>query len=495
MSEFNRVILGDCLPIMQDMEDYSISLIFTDPPYGLGSELIIRPDGRPDYKKASDFMNKWDMPTGDFWATWFKESFRLLKYGGYCLMFGIDRQLLLFKYYAALAGFQERQSLYWYFISSFPKATDLSNMIDSNFGAERNVVGKRKVSPSDLGQSSGWNYTDTSSGGYNYTAPSTGLAKKYDGYKYSVSPLKQTNETIMVFQKPYKTGSCLHDVLAYEAGDMECGCGMLDIDSGRVSVDPIRDKSQLRTMNRNKKTCNDGWGMNNNMADIPQVVNESGRYPSQLFIDGRTAEILDSQSGVLKSGFMKAGQSYEQGTGQNVYGDMIGKTKRDTYGDSGGCSRILHQCEYEFGEYDLYFYCPKVSKKERNAGLDDFPEKEIAYSEYRENYDTTKSWVSEYPDGTPRPMNDAKNNHPTLKPVSLITRILKLFTTPDTQIILDPFLGAGSTAIACKRLNRDYIGIEINPEYVNIANKRIEAEQCQLELQLTNGVTINKWIK
>jgi len=137
MLELNTVILGDCLPIMQDMEDCLISLIFTDPPYGLGSELIIRPDGKPDYKKASDFMNKWDMPTGDFWEVWFKESFRLLKYGGFCLMFGIDRQLLMFKYYAALAGFQERQSLYWYFCSSFPKATDLSKMVnDPRINAE-----------------------------------------------------------------------------------------------------------------------------------------------------------------------------------------------------------------------------------------------------------------------------------------------------------------------------------------------------------------------
>jgi hypothetical protein len=45
------------------------------------------------------------------------------------------------------------------------------------------------------------------------TAPATTLAQKYNGMKYSIAPLKQTNETILVFQKPYKTGSCLHDTL------------------------------------------------------------------------------------------------------------------------------------------------------------------------------------------------------------------------------------------------------------------------------------------
>jgi hypothetical protein len=49
-------------------------------------------------------------------------------------MFGIDRQLFLFGYYANLAGFETKQSLYWYFISNFPKASDLSKMIDKNAG-------------------------------------------------------------------------------------------------------------------------------------------------------------------------------------------------------------------------------------------------------------------------------------------------------------------------------------------------------------------------
>ena len=78
-------------------------------------------------------MNKWEMPTGEFWEKWFKEAYRTLKYG-FLIMYGMDRQTLLFKYYASLSGFQEQQSIYWYFISTFPKATDLSKMIDKNAG-------------------------------------------------------------------------------------------------------------------------------------------------------------------------------------------------------------------------------------------------------------------------------------------------------------------------------------------------------------------------
>ena len=75
------------------------------------------------------------------------------------------------------------------------------------------------------------------SGNIDITAPSTDLAKKYEGYKYSISPLKQTNETILIFRKPYKSGSCLHDTLAFENGDNECRCGALNIDGNRVGTE------------------------------------------------------------------------------------------------------------------------------------------------------------------------------------------------------------------------------------------------------------------
>ena len=67
MQEKIRLIKDNCMTVMKSMEDYSIDLIITDPPYALGSEIIIRSDGKPDYKKAVDFMNKWQQPNGQFW--------------------------------------------------------------------------------------------------------------------------------------------------------------------------------------------------------------------------------------------------------------------------------------------------------------------------------------------------------------------------------------------------------------------------------------------
>ena len=69
------------------------------------------------------------------------------------------------------------------------------------------------------------------------------------------------------------------------------------------------------------------------------------------------------------------------------------------------------------------------------------------------------------------------NSHVTIKPLQLIEYLINL-STPDSQesIIIDPFLGSGTTALAAKKLNRNYIGIEINPEYVDIAHYRLENE-------------------
>ena len=96
--------------------------------------------------------------------------------------------------------------------------------------------------------------------------------------------------------------------------------------------------------------------------------------------------------------------------------------------------------------YDLYkpFYCAKASKSERNEGLN-------------------------------------KNNHPTVKPIKLMEYLIKLVTKPEA-IVLDPFLGSGTTAIACIKQSRKFIGIEMEEEYVKIAEARIRKYKEQTKL-------------
>ena len=364
-------------------------------------------------------MNKWDMPNGEFWEDWFKEAFRSLKHGGYCIMYGIDRQTFMFKYYANMAGFNEQQSMYWYFISSFPKSVDLSKNLDKHFGEKREVVGvedsrskydgsNRSDMTSELSELSKMGGAER--GSHDVTIPTSELAKKYDGYKYSVSPLKQTCEEIMIFQKPYKTGSCLHDVVKMEEGDETCTCGALNVDGCRVSL----------TENDKK-----------NIKDYKDYLNvdddKDGRYPSQTFVDGEIDKILKEQNDI---------------------------------------SRILDKVDYVKNEHDLYIYHPKVYASERNAGLEEF-----------EDVDKAGEYCLSYHNGEKR-LDDAmkvKNNHPTLKPIELNYKVLKLFKSPNNQKIIYPFAGSGSEIIGGEKAGFDcWEASELSEEWEAIAKARIK---------------------
>lgn len=76
---------------------------------------------------------------------------------------------------------------------------------------------------------------------------------------------------------------------------------------------------------------------------------------------------------------------------------------------------------------------------------------------------------------------DEYNIHPTLKPVNLMVHLLKL-TSFDNQVVLDPFMGSGSTGLACLDINRQFVGYELDREYFEIALKRIENSTSQMEL-------------
>jgi len=473
-----KTINANCLDVLKETAANSQDLIFCDPPYALGSDVIIRKDGKPDYRKAVDFMSKWQQPDGYFWEAWFNEAFRVLRYGGRVVMFGMDRQLMLNKYYACFAGFAEQQSLYWYFISNFPKASDLSKMLDKNAGAEREVVGEKEH----------WGRQNRSYGGFTengditvfdgikgnelrkgvseqtITAPATTLAQKYNGMKYSIAPLKQTNETILVFQKPYKTGSCLHDTLAYENGDAECMCGAVDVEGNRCeAISETDNKSRLvgfKGLKFNSDTYHKSITINQ-QTDIG-----NGRYPAQTYIDDEAAKVLDGQSGNCGGHSVKAKRIYDGKEGTNTYG--VQDRVVFSHNDTGGCSRILHRCNYDLNDYDIYMYCPKVSNKERNEGCENLVDSK------RADVNKMMGDAGDFKTGSGNDRNVLfKNHHPTVKPIQLLKKIIQLFKTPNPLHVLDPFMGSGSMGIACIELGVSYTGIELDPEYYTIAETRL----------------------
>jgi hypothetical protein len=345
-------------------------------------------------------------------------------------------------------------------------------MIDKNAGVEREITREATeeyrvidTSPFDNRSSSSRERRDN---------PSTDLAKKYNGYKYSISPLKQTCETIMVFKKPNKTGSVLHDTLAMENGDTTITCSALNIDGNRVA--PYNENDTYDIRHYQSEDC-----FQNTKPKETQFLikpQPDGRYPAQTFIDSQVAEKLDLQSGVSKSGVgsFEAKKYADNNTATNfTRGDFNG------FGDIGGCSKILHKCDYEKIDFDLFIYEPKVDSGERNNGLDDTEDK--VFNRMREDK------------GEPTGLNKegrfaptiAKNNHPTLKPIDLNCKILKLFKTPNEQRICYPFAGSGSEIIGGLKANfQNWSACEINADYVEIANSRIkhykENEYVQIDL-------------
>lgn len=484
-----ETINANCLDVLKQTAANSQDLIFCDPPYALGSDVIIRKDGKPDYRKAVDFMSKWQQPDGYFWETWFAEAFRVLRYGGRVVMFGMDRQLMLNKYYACFAGFAEQQSLYWYFISNFPKASDLGKMLDKNAGVEREVLG---ANPNSRPNCSG-NDMNTLNGKITestLTAPATTIAQKYNGMKYSIAPLKQTNETILVFQKPYKTGSCLHDTLAYENGDDTCMCGAVDVEGNRCGTSENLNggayAKEVKIMTSialgNKKTL------------TQEFEQPNGRYPAQTYLDDEAAKVLDGQSGEQKSSKSERGIV----TNNNIYGGFNLDSTVRGHNDTGGCSRILHRCNYDLNDYDIYHYCPKVSNKERNEGCGGLEKKaktekyvggETKCSVCGKFFLSTKNLCEcsemEFGAKSTRILNPTTNNHhPTVKPIALLKKIIALFKTPNELHVLDPFMGSGSMGIACIELGVSYTGIELDPEYYTIAETRLAHHKKQKQNKL-----------
>lgn len=115
-----------------------------------------------------------------------------------------------------------------------------------------------------------------------------------------------------------------------------------------------------------------------------------------------------------------------------------------------------------------FFYCAKASRSERDAGLEEFATK--SGGEATDRKDGTVGLSS------PRPHagrgGNVKNNHPTVKPLSLMQYLCKL-VTPSNGVILDPFMGSGSTGCAAVKEGFNFIGFDLSPEYVKIAEARI----------------------
>jgi len=425
--------------------------------------------------------------------------------------------------------------LSWNHSQGFPKGLNVSKKIDRILGAEREVVATREEHNICRPEGGGDERFNTSSGAretrtVETTAPATPEAKKWDGFNVAMKP---SFEPVVCCRKPLSESNVASNVLKW-------GTGALNIGACRVGTEIV--PQQIGGMERfNQKAHEHGYRPNayqkdngrngeasaesrydekgsTNFAAMPGPRNGSpqGRWPANTVLlhhpecvcrgvkkvkggtggkasgdnafghdsgwnkhNNRSTKIvrqndengqeqvedwdchpecpaflLNKQSGKSKSSGGQA--SLGAFRGGKIYGE--GKDVREQrdpgYGDSGGASRFLYQAKAS--RRDRWFYC-----RDCQAAFC-----ETERQDHQHGHDKGKP--------------DWKHivAHPTVKPLSLM-RYLARLVTPPGGVVLDPFLGTGTTAVACIEEGFRCIGCEQDPEYAVIARTRVEAKAAE----------------
>ena len=179
-----------------------------------------------------------------------------------------------------------------------------------------------------------------------------------------------------------------------------------------------------------------------------------------------SARLLDEKVGAAGGKDHRGFQGGSRPSGfANVGSDAgDGRPCGPLYGDSGGASR--------------FFYCTKASRSERDAGLDAMPETVVDVQ--ARHHSRRMEEVKRFDGAEPA---RGRNHHPTIKPIELMRWLVRL-VTPAGGLVLDPFAGSGTTGIAAVLEGREFIGIEREAEYAEIAERRIKhwAAQHQPDL-------------
>ena len=372
-----------------------------------------------------NFMGKgWDNAGVSFnKETWVK-CLRLLKPGGYLLAFGGSKTFHRIACAIEDAGFEIRDTIMWIYGSGFPKSMNISNVIEAkNKYGKANTIAKRKVEQNSDGKEYKVSQTNNEAMGEKKIVnrreykPVDSSAKQWSGWG---TCLKPAFEPIIVARKPFK-GSLVDNIL-------EHGVGGLNIDECRVG--------------------------NEEQAQLSKNV-ASGRFPANIIHDGSEEATggMPKTKGCQGKGFKKGDYKSSAVNTPFSRGDCV------PYNDFGSASR--------------YFYCAKASKRDRDDGLDEFEEKTKVFN------GKSQSSSKEIKDVEKRFTTRLRNTHPTVKPTALMQYLVRL-VCPKGSVILDPFMGSGSTGKATAYENKDrnagysFIGIEQDEQYLGIPKARIK---------------------
>ena len=426
------IVHAECLVALRQLDDASVDAVVTDPPAGIefmGKEWdsFKKKDGTTsgqqtgswgsmaDGKKnpyASKATPRYRGKTNeslqgfqDFICEVFTEVYRVLKPGGHVVVWALPRT----SHHTAMglerAGFDIRDNgtyLFHVFGSGFPKSLDVSKAIDKAAGAVRGATGIEPRRPNPRAMQPNGAGERSCDASTRYDLPATDAAKAWEGWG---TALKPAVEFWILARKPLD-GTVAENVL-------EHGTGALNIDGCRIAHANEDDLAKHKAMvdaikERGGSMANSG----KNSSDLSGAndVNTAGRWPAHLILDEGAAAAM--------------------------------------------------------GEPSRFFYVPKTSKRDKDEGLDDLPERTAGEKTEREE---GTAGITAYA-GSRGP---SRNNHPTVKSTALMSWLVRLVTPPG-GLVLDPFTGSGSTGKAALLEGFSFLGIEREAEYVEIACRRLE---------------------
>lgn len=421
---YQILVRDDCTEAMKRLPDGSVHSVVCDPPYHLTS--IVKRFGKEDaapvkvpeggtgaYARASKgFMGKtWDGGDVAFRVETWQEVYRVLKPGGHLLAFGGTRTYHRMACAIEDAGFEIRDSIHYTYGSGFPKSHAVDKAIDKAAGAEREVVGVRHLT--GYGKSNATNgqqVRNVTEFAQTSDVPATEAAAAWKGWG---TALKPAHEIIVVARKP------LEGTVA--ANCLKHGTGAFNIDACRVPHGDDVDMDAVQRQQHSEGSIDGAFGAASLIGKEIPTYKPEGRWPANVLLS----------HDVNCSG--------ESGCAPGCPCAIV-----DEQSGGDGASRYFNVLPIEADDFAPFFYCSKASRKEREAGLADLKEED----------------------------KKVANDHPTVKSLALMEWCVKLVTPPE-GVVLDPFMGSGSTGIAALRNGFSFIGMEADEHYMDIAEARI----------------------
>lgn len=425
------LILGDAAKAIPHLP--YLDAVVTDGPYGIS------------------FMGKgWDyaVPKADFWGLVAER----MKPGAYLLNFASARTYHRMAVEVEDAGLEIRDQILWLNGEGFPKSHDLSNAIDKHLGKKRpKVKTQSRLGFNKLQEQHGVQTVNVKAWKKVSDQAITTEAAKWKGWG---NALKPAHEPCVMARKPMKA--------SLAANTLQHGVGGLNIDACRIpgeSSPTIKLRERTRATGKAATRPGEyGVTITNRTSPArygePRSGEELGRYPANIMHDG-------SEDVVALFPQTKRGKGTKKARGKNniCTGDFGGDADATNLTANGG----------HVGAASRYFYCAKASPKERDEGLAEWTKSASVFFQ-------TANGASGKPSEGNKMNTPRVNIHPTVKPLALMEHLCKLVTPPG-GLVLDPFLGSGTTGVAAVKNGFKFIGIEIDPESFTIAAARIAHAQ------------------